>query len=125
MLVDKLEIEADVVERFVDDVNGIFDELEPGTEFVNGKLIINKDKVKADAEIPGDKRTMDVIKSIANSIDEMVDEKIRKDILEEFMNDVRLYGYDDKERLNIFKSGIKTLHVLQNKPNRPSKTVEK
>lgn len=56
----------------MDDVNGVFNVLEPGTEFKNDQLTISEAKKKEDEGVDADKRTMDVIKDVAYSIDEMI-----------------------------------------------------
>ena len=48
--------------RFKDDINVAAIELENGTKFVNGKLIIDKDKEKTDEKENGDQITMKIIR---------------------------------------------------------------
>ena len=39
-----------------------------GTRYVNGALIIDENAIESDRVIPGDKRTMDIIKLIGNDV---------------------------------------------------------
>lgn len=41
-----------------------------GMRLINGKIIFKEDKVDEDKLVPGDKRTMKIIKEIADSIDD-------------------------------------------------------
>ena len=61
-----------MIEIFVDDINIVVDETPLGAEFENNKLDTNPDKIHIDRAYPSDKRTMDVIRDIANSIDDMI-----------------------------------------------------
>ena len=45
---NSLKIVNELLKIFVDDVNGIFQPVKPGTEFVNGKLEYNEGKAKND-----------------------------------------------------------------------------
>ena len=54
--------------RYVDDVNMAADELPVGTRFADGRLFVDDGEVAGDMLTPGDKRTMEVIKSVGNSI---------------------------------------------------------
>ena len=67
-----IDIQHDLVERFVDDINGIFMKLKPGTEYKDGKIRYNPIKAEADKGLEDDFITMSVIKDIANDIDEMI-----------------------------------------------------
>ena len=53
---------------YVDDTNLAMEELEAGSRFVDGQVVVVQEQVENDREIPGDKRTALVIQSIANSI---------------------------------------------------------
>ena len=68
-LLKKLKIQNDILKRFVDDVSLLPTVIDPGMEFVDGKLVLNENKVESDKEIPDDERTMRIIQKIANSID--------------------------------------------------------
>ena len=61
----------DLFHSFVDDDKVIVRELPAGNELnlETMKIDINKDKVKEDENIPGDRRTMQIISKLANSID--------------------------------------------------------
>ena len=54
--------------RYVDDVNYALEELPAGTRFADGVLVVDDVEVDGDMLIPGDKRTMEVVKSVGNSI---------------------------------------------------------
>ena len=58
--------------RFKDDITIDTKGLERGTRFIEGKLVIDEDKRREDMEKSDEKVTMEVICSIANSIDEMM-----------------------------------------------------
>ena len=57
---------------YVDDVNGLFKSIAPGIEFKDGRLRYNEEKEKEDRKLPKDKVTMEVVKTVANSIDDMI-----------------------------------------------------
>ena len=54
--------------RYVDDVNYALKDLPVGTRFEDGWLIADDEMVDSDMLIPRDKRTMEVIKCVGNSI---------------------------------------------------------
>ena len=56
----------------VDDVNGVYRPVEVGMEYINGKLQFNEVKAEKDKNVPEDKRTMEIVKDIANTIDDMI-----------------------------------------------------
>ena len=75
MFKSKLEglgIENTLLKLFVDDVNGIFRRISPGTEYKDGELVYNEEKAQKDKNSPQDKVTMEVIKTIANDIEPMI-----------------------------------------------------
>ena len=43
---EELEVLFDIIKRYLDDINGVFDSLPPGTEFKNNRIKINADKVE-------------------------------------------------------------------------------
>ena len=53
-----------MLQTFVDDCKNIVKELPVGAEIdiTNKKITINKDKIETDKNIPGDKRTFEIIK---------------------------------------------------------------
>ena len=53
---------------YVDDNNLAMEELEPGSRFIDGELVVVQDEVEDDSCIPGDQRTAKVVQTIANSI---------------------------------------------------------
>ena len=57
-----------VYERYVDDINICTNAVQPGMKFVEGKLEICEEEIYASELIPKDKRTMDLIKQIGDSI---------------------------------------------------------
>ena len=46
--------------------------MKKGTEYKEGKLVLNPEKAERDEDVPDDKVTMEVIKDIANEIDDMI-----------------------------------------------------
>ena len=54
MKLDELGIVYDLIKRFIDDVNGVFGIIAPGTEYKNGKLMINNEKVERDKNVDED-----------------------------------------------------------------------
>ena len=67
-----LEINNKLLKRYIDDINGLFEAMKPGTEFKYDKLSINNEKAKLDENRKAELVTMEVIGSIANSIDPML-----------------------------------------------------
>ena len=68
----ELDIVNKLTKIYIDDVNGVFKSIKPGTEYKDGKLIFNEEKAKDDWNLPEDKVTMDIVKDIANDIDDMI-----------------------------------------------------
>ena len=66
-------IKYSLMERFVDDINGVFDTLPLGTDFNNDKMLTNDVKAAEESHLANDERTMKVIQKIANSVDEMIE----------------------------------------------------
>eukprot|EP00794_Sanderia_malayensis_P002694 gene2694-3113_t len=54
--------------RYVNDVNMAADEVPAGTRFIEGRLVVDEMATESDSLVPGDRGTMEVIKSIGNSI---------------------------------------------------------
>ena len=61
-----------MLHRMVDDITILPSVIDPGVRFENDKLVKHNDKVEEDMLLPDDVRTMQVIQSIANSIDESI-----------------------------------------------------
>ena len=70
---EELNIVNGFLHIYVDDVNGSYEPIEPGIDYINGKLEYVEEKAKEDAEISDDKRTMDVVQIVANSINKMIE----------------------------------------------------
>ena len=69
---NELKILNPLTKIYVDDLNGLFKIIAPGTEYKDGKLVFNKEKEMEDLKLPNDKVTMEVIKNVANSITDMI-----------------------------------------------------
>ena len=69
---EEVNIVNELMKIYVDDFNGIFQPVKAGLQYRDGKLVHNVEKEKKDENIPDDKRTMNVVKDIANSIDSMI-----------------------------------------------------
>eukprot|EP00794_Sanderia_malayensis_P015095 gene15095-16652_t len=54
--------------RYIDDINMAIDELPAGTRYTDGRLFIDEMAIEGDLQVAGDKRTMEVIKRVGNSI---------------------------------------------------------
>ena len=70
---NELNIRNEVLERFVDDITLCPTAIPPGWKFEDGKMIFKEDEVEEDGKIPEDKRTMEIIKTVANSIDPLIE----------------------------------------------------
>ena len=68
----ELKIVNELLKIYVDDVNGIFRPVNVGLEYKNGELRFNEEKAEKEKDLPEDERTMNVIRDIANSIDNMI-----------------------------------------------------
>ena len=67
-----LGIDPALYERFKDDITVIIKCLEAGTKYQNGELVVDLDKKLVDKEKTDEEITMEVIKDIAESVDDMV-----------------------------------------------------
>ena len=66
------KIEVDLLERFIDDINIICDKVHPGADYVEDALFINKDKEKENEGKPDDMTTMEVVRKVANEVNDMI-----------------------------------------------------
>ena len=64
----QLELENELLERFVDDVTICPTVIPPGWKYIDGKMTFNETQVETD----GDERTMEIVQTVANSIDELI-----------------------------------------------------
>merc|ERR1711954_300729 len=67
---EEIGVQNDLLSRFVDDLTVLPTVIPPGFRFENGKLNLHKELIDEDIEVEDDKRTMDIIQKIANSINE-------------------------------------------------------
>ena len=70
-LAEKLEnlgVKNELLPRYVDDITMLPTVIQPGMRFENDKLELNEKYVTEDEKVNDDKRTMDVIEKVANSI---------------------------------------------------------
>lgn len=63
-----MKIDVMLYERYVDDINICTNALSPGTKFIEGSLQIYEEEIHTTELAPKDKRTMDLIKQIGDSI---------------------------------------------------------
>ena len=70
----KLEVEVELVRNYVDDVTEIAKALDPGVRFDEEKMkmVRKAELVESDKAVPEDKRTMEELRKIANTIFECV-----------------------------------------------------
>ena len=68
----KLTIESDLQVRFVDDETVVLPVVDVGIEYKDGQLVYNPDKVENNKLEEEDKRSMDTIERVANSIDPQI-----------------------------------------------------
>ena len=107
-----LQIVWDVIKRFIDDINGVFGVLEPGTEYNNGVLSVNPLKIESDRNTSDDERTMNVNKEIANGIGDMivmtVDVPLKYEDSKLLVLDMKVWlSEEDKIFLNFYEKLIK------------------
>ena len=67
-----LGIEIPIYERFKDDITMLIQSLEAGSKYEDGALVMDDDKKALDEGKTEEEITMEVIKNVANSIDEMI-----------------------------------------------------
>eukprot|EP00794_Sanderia_malayensis_P013423 gene13423-14802_t len=63
-----LGIVTRLCKRYVDDVNMAAGEVPAGTRFIEGQLVVDEMAIESDLLVPGDRQTMEVMKSVGNSI---------------------------------------------------------
>ena len=61
-----------ILHRMVNDITIMPNIIEPGTVYENNKLLVRDEKVEEEKLIPDDIRTMKLIQSIANEIDDTI-----------------------------------------------------
>ena len=57
-----------LMKRYVDDVNLAAQEVPLGARYEDGRLVIKQEEIEGDMLIPGDRRTMEIVRDIGNSI---------------------------------------------------------
>ena len=57
-----------LMKRYVDDVNLAAQEVPLGARYEDGRLVIKQEEIEGDMLITGDRRTMEVVRDIGNSI---------------------------------------------------------
>ena len=70
-LLEKMEevgLTNKMYERYIDDINKCMKQTPPGIRYENGRLVNSEETETLDKDKPADKRTMEVISQIANSI---------------------------------------------------------
>ena len=67
-LLEKLELKNELFETYVDDTTDVIAAVDPGVRFDGEKLVRHDELVEVDKTVPEDKRTMEVLKDIANTI---------------------------------------------------------
>ena len=65
---NELGLKNELFEGYVDDTTDVLVAVDPGVKFDGEKLVKDNDKVEEDEQIPEDKRTMEILKDIANTI---------------------------------------------------------
>ena len=71
LMVD-LQLQLDMYLRYVDDQNLVTRAVQPGTRYIEGKLVVEQDLVDFDIARPRDQVTADLIRTIANTITPMI-----------------------------------------------------
>ena len=92
-----LNINVDLLKRFIDDVNIVCDEIKPGTEYCDGVLAVNEEKEILDRDRPIDLVTMEVVRKVADDVSDML--KFTTDVPSNH-NDKRMPVLDMKVRLD-------------------------
>ena len=105
--------------RFVDDVTLAPTVIPEGTRLVNGKLSHFPEHVEEDKTVPGDKRTMDVIRELANDISDEI--KVTYDIPSNY-EDKKVPILDLKVGIN---SSNKIEYIFYQKPMNNRTVVSK
>ena len=67
-----LGISPEIYERFKDDITMMLEVIEKGTKFEDGQLVVDEGKKSNDEEKSDEEITMEVIKDVADSIDDMI-----------------------------------------------------
>ena len=68
MILEKLEIENEMLTGYVDDTTDALAAIDPGVRFEEGKLVLREDIVAEDKNTPEDERTMNVLKLVADTV---------------------------------------------------------
>ena len=68
----KLHIKNDIQSRLVDDITLLPTVVKPGMRVVDNEMVFVEEKVEEDARVSDDLRTMRIIQSVANTIDENI-----------------------------------------------------
>ena len=70
----RLEIRRKLYTRYIDDQNIVVEELEPGSRYnrEEERIEIVEELIERDREIPGDKRTFEIVREVGDSLEEMI-----------------------------------------------------
>ena len=68
----KLKVELDLYKRYVDDVTAVLASLDPGVRYKDGKMVKKQELVAQDEVVGADKRTLDELVKVADSIYECI-----------------------------------------------------
>ena len=71
---EKLSVNQKLYCRYVDDQNIVVEVLSPGSRYnrEEDKIEIMEEMVENDREVPGDKRTFEVVREVGDSLEEMI-----------------------------------------------------
>ena len=71
-LLEELELKNEVFGAYVDDTTDVLVAVDPGVRYEDGRLVKKEELVEEDEDVPEDKRTMEVLKDMANTVYECV-----------------------------------------------------
>ena len=69
---EELNLKNKLLERYIDDINTVFEETQPGIVYEDGMLVFKPEKVEEDKSKPSDIVTMELMTMIADNVDDML-----------------------------------------------------
>ena len=115
-----------MVLRYVDDGNCAGEEAPPGMRYVKGKFVIKPELVVEDEEVSGDKRTAELVKTVANSIFKFIKVEVDYPSLHPDTNmvpilDLEVGVVDNKLTWRFYKKKMANFFVLMERSAMPNR----
>ena len=116
--------------RYVDDGNCAGEEAPLGMRYVRGKFVIKPELVEEDKEVPGDRRTAELVQTVANSIFKFIKVEVDYPSLHPDRNmvpilDLEVGVVDNKLTWQFYRKKMANIFVLMERSAMPNRQKKK